>query len=293
MTTTETRRRRGTSTTMSNRGWRTISSASSPDPLGSIISIQREDDERTADSAHVPALPTLRAQQRDVRARLRSGFKTRHELLVWSHVAAAISVGRVPDDWFSHLINDQWTVAACLDSHAKREAICGDTAPSPSEARTERTRIVQDVLSPAFQKAVDVIRAQSNDFTDDQEGVRHTDRQRFIAMRPRLHQRVVDQHRALRTPFGEGVQSQADAVEWADEVAYAASGHLPRDFTATVCNPMSQWWTALANEQTAVLDSMLAQDVLPAWNSALRTASSNAEELPSGRVASSSGGNLS
>jgi hypothetical protein len=56
---------------------------------------------------------------------------------------------------------------------------------------------------------------------------------------------------------------------------------------------MSQWWTALANEQTAVLDSMLAEDVLPAWNSALRTASSNAEELPSGRVASSTGGNLS
>jgi len=255
--------------------------------------MQREDDDRTAESAHVPALPTLRAQQRDIRSRLRTGFGSRHELLVWSHVAAAISVGRVPDGWFSHLINDQWTVAACLDSHAKRERLCGDTAPSPSEARTERTRIIQDVLSPAFQKAVDVIRAQSNDFTDDQDGVRHTDRQRFIAMRPRLHQRVVDQHRALRTPFGEGVRSQADAVEWADEVAYAASGHLPRDFTSKVCNPMSQWWTALANEQTAVLDSMLAEDVLPAWNSALRTASSNAEELPSGRVASSSGGNLS
>jgi len=256
--------------------------------------MQREDDDRKAESAHVPALPTLRAQQRDVRSRLRSGFESRHELLVWSHVAAAISVGRVPDEWFSHLINDQWTVAACLDSHAKRERLCGDTAPSPEEARTERTRIIQDVLSPAFQKAVDVIRAQSNDFTDDQDGVRHTDRQRFIAMRPRLHQRVVDQHRALREPFGEsGVRSRADAVEWADEVAYAASGHLPRDFTAKVVNPMSQWWTALANEQTTVLDSMLAEDVLPAWNSALRTASSNAEELPSGGVAGSSGGNLS
>jgi len=256
--------------------------------------MQREDDDRKAESAHVPALPTLRAQQRDIRSRLRSGFRSRHELLVWSHVAAAISVGRVPDGWFSRLINDQWTVAACMDSHEKREALCGDTAPSPSEARTERTRIIQDVLSPAFQKAVDVIRAQSNDFTDEQDGVRHTDRQRFIAMRPRLHQRVVDQHRALREPFGEtGVRSQADAVEWADEVAYAASGHLPRDFTSQVCNPMSQWWTALANEQTSVLDSMLAEDVLPAWNSALRTASSNAEELPSGRVASSAGGNLS
>lgn len=255
--------------------------------------MQREDDDRTAESAHVPALPTLRAQQRDIRSRLRTGFESRHELLVWSHVAAAISVGRIPDGWFSRLINDQWTVAACLDSPSQRRQLCGETAPSPSEARTERTRIIQDILSPAFQKAVDVIRAQSNDFTDEQDGVRHTDRQRFIAMRPRLHQRVVDQHRALRAPFGEGVRSQADAVEWADEVAYAASGHLPRDFTATVCNPMSQWWTALANEQTAVLDSMLAEDVLPAWNSALRTASSNAEELPSGRVASSSGGNLS
>ena len=246
----------------------------------------REDNELTAEKAHVPALPTLRAQQRDMRSRLRAGFSSRHELLVWSHVAAAISVGRVPDEWFSRLINDQWTFAACLDSHAKRERLCGNTAPTPSEARTERTRIIQDVLSPAFQKAVDVIRAQSGDFTDEQDGVRHVDRQKFIAMRPRLHQRVVDQHKALREPFGDsGVRSQADAVEWADEVAYAASGHLPRDFTSRVCNPMSQWWTALANEQTAVLDSMLAEDVLPAW--------SNAEELASGTVESSSGGNLS
>mgnify|MGYP000327284106 CR=1 FL=1 len=257
--------------------------------------MQREDDDRTAQKSHVPALPTLRAQQRDIRSRLRSGFSSRHEILVWSHVAAAISVGRVPDAWFSRLINDQWTVAACLDSHEKREALCGDTAPSPSEARTERTRIIQDVLSPAFQKAVDVIRSQAGDFVDEQDGVRHVDRQRFIAMRPRLHQRVVDQHRALREPFGEtGVRSQADAVEWADEVAYAASGHLSRDFTAMVCNPMSQWWTALANEQTAVLDSMLAEDVLPAWNSALRTACANAKELASGTAnSSSSAGNIS
>ncbi len=255
--------------------------------------MQREDDETTAESAHVPALPTLRAQQADIRRRLRDGFESRHDLLIWSHVASAICVGRVPDTWFSELINDQWTVAACLQDETRRVDLCGETAPSDSQAQTERTRIVQDVLSPAFARAVDVIRAQSADFTDEQDGVRHTDRQRFIAMRPRLHQRVVDQHRALRKPFGDGIQSQADAVEWADNVAYAASGALDRGFTSRVCSPMSQWWDALANERVAVLDSLLAEEVMPAWNSALRTASANAEELPSGTVDASTGGNIS
>jgi len=76
--------------------------------------MQREDDETKAESAHVPALPTLRAQQADIRQRLRDGFESRHDLLIWSHVASAICVGRVPDTWFTELINDQWTVAACL-----------------------------------------------------------------------------------------------------------------------------------------------------------------------------------
>lgn len=261
--------------------------------MGSVLSMQREDDDTTAESAHVPALPTLKAQQEDIRQRLREGFESRHSLLVWSHVASAIAVGRVPDTWFADLINDQWTVAACLKNEGDRVELCGSKAPTDSQARTERTQIVQEVLSPAFQRAVDVIRAQSADFTDEQDGVRHTDRQRFIAMRPRLHQRVVDQHRALRKPFADGIQSQADAVEWADNVAYAASGALDRGFTARVCSPMSQWWDALANERVAVLDSLLAQEVMPAWNSALRTASSNAEELPSGTVDSSTGGNIS
>lgn len=283
---------RGKLMRMPNRGWRTISTTSTG-PLGSIISMQREDDETRAESAHVPALPTLKAQQEDIRRRLRRGFESRHDLLMWSHVAAAISVGRVPDSWFSDLINDQWTVAACLDDESKRATLCGDSAPSDSQARTERTQIVQEVLSPAFQRAIDVIRAQSADFTEEQDGVRHTDRQRFIAMRPRLHQTVVDQHRALRKPFGDGIRSQADAVEWADNVAYAANGALERDFTTRVCSPMSQWWDALSNERVAVLDSLLAEEVLPAWNSALRTASSNAEELPSGTVDSSTGGNIS
>lgn len=255
--------------------------------------MQREDDETQADSAHVPALPTLKAQQEDIRQRLRDGFESRHALLMWSHVAAAISVGRVPDTWFSDLINDQWTVAACLDDESMRVALCGDSAPTDSQVRNERTQIIQETLSPAFQRAIDVIRAQSADFTEEQDGVRHVDRQRFIAMRPRLHQAVVEQHRALRTPFANGIQSQADAVEWADNVAYAANGALSRDFSARVCSPMSQWWDALSNERGAVLDSLLAEEVLPAWNSALRTASSNAEELPSGTVESSTGGNIS
>lgn len=255
--------------------------------------MQREDDETMAQTAHVPALPTLKAQQEDIRQRLRTGFEQRHDVLLWAHVASAISVGRIPDTWFNDLVNDQWTVAACLRDEDQRKVLCQERAPTDAEARNERTQIVQDVLSPAFQRAVDVIRAQSGDFTDEQDGVRHTDRQRFIAMRPRLHQRTVDQHRALREPYAGGIESQADVVEWADSVAYAASGHLPRDFTTRVASPMSQWWDALANERGNVLDSLLARDVLPAWNSALRTASANAEELPSGRVASSSGGNIS
>lgn len=244
----------------------------------------------------MPALPVLRAQQRDLREWLRAGMPARRDLLLWAHGAAAVSVGEVPDDWFSSLINDQWTVAACLSDPSDRRRLCGDAAPSASQARSRRTEIIRGTLSPAFGKALERVRTHAGDYVEDAQGIKHTDKQRFLALRPRLHQVAVEQHRALLEPFGVGEErphDRASVVEWADTVAYAcAGGSLPSNWPRAVSMPSGEWCDALLNGRSSVLESNLAADVLPAMNEALRTAAKEADELAARRGGGGGNGSI-
>lgn len=255
------------------------------------------DDDGGREGSHTPALPTLRDQQHQIRARLREGFDSRRELLQWSHATAAVSVGQVPDGWFADLINDPWVVAACLADETHREHLCGDQAPNDETAQSVRMDIIQDTLSPAFQSALGFIRRQTADYTDDKEGIRHIDKQRYLALRPRLHELAVAQHKAIRKAFGAGgyepLGSREAVVDWADYVGYSCAGVLPADFTRTVASPLGEWWFALTQGRGATLESILAAEILPAMNQALRTAASEAEELPARNIGNESGGNIS
>lgn len=265
-------------------------------PLGMVLDRQTGA-EKDETSAHTPALPTLRAQQRDLRKRLRDGFDDRVDLLMWSHAAAATSTGHVPDAWFGRLLNDRWMVAACLSDESRRVKLCGDKAPDDDAAASVRLDIVQDVLSPGFQTALSSVRQRAMDHTDDGQGVKNTDKQQFLAMRPRLHQIAVAQHKALRQAFGlgdwEALSSREDVIEWSDYCGYAAAGFLSRDFTGRVASPLGEWWGSLTNDRGAELVSLLASEVLPRFNAALRVSAAESDEMASRARFDSEGGNIS
>lgn len=283
------------------QGWVTISSSSpsstvaGTSPLGAVL--DRHIAEKDEQSAHTPALPTLRAQQRDLRERLRNGVDSRIDLLMWSHAAAATSTGHVPDGWFSDLLNDRWVVAGCLNDPDRRAALCGDRSPDAAAVESVRLDIVQDVLSPGFQTALSSVRRRAMDHTDDGQGVKNTDKQRFLAMRPRLHQIAVAQHKALRQAFGLGdwepLSSREDVIEWSDYCGYAAAGFLSREFTSRVASPLGEWWGSLTNDRGGELVSLLAAEVLPRFNAALRVSAAESDEMASRARFDSEGGNIS
>jgi len=271
------------------------SSVSSASPLGDVLDKQRSDLDEKA--AHTPALPTLRVQQQELRERLRDGLEDRRAILMWSHAAAAVAVGQVPDGWFGDLVNDRWTVAACLADESKRVGLCGRNSPDDEQAASVRMDIIQNTLSPAFQSALGTVRERAGDVTTDRDGVKHMDRQRFLALRPRLHQVAVAQHKALRQAFGAGdwdpLDSREAVIEWCDYVGYSCAGFLERDFTTRVASPMGQWWGSLTEDRGAELESLLAAEVLPAMNAALRVSGAESDEMAARSHFDSDGGNIS
>jgi hypothetical protein len=238
-----------------------------------------EDGER-GEQAWMPGLPTLRAQQRDLIQSLRSGFQNRRHALMWAHAVGVLSLGHVSDEWYAELLGDRYRVGALLADTEDRADLCSHP-PSDSSATFIRDQIQQDALAPAFQDARAEIRASASDYTEGEGGVGDPSRQRFLAMRPRLHQIAVAQHQALLEAFDD-FESRREVLDWADFLDYATLSYLPGDFPSRVSSPTSDWWHVLTSSERGVwLELRLAETVLPAANNALRDAMQSGTEEPS------------
>lgn len=234
------------------------------------------------DTAWTPGLPTLRAQQRDLIQRLRDGFDSRRSILLWTHAVAAVSLGLVSDEWFGRLfsLGNRYRLAALLAAPGDRAAMCS-SPPDESTADFVRDDVQQATLSGAFQRARSELRANAGDYTDGDDGVSDTDNQRFLAMRPRVHQIVVEQHNAILDAFS-GFDSRRQVLDWVDHVDYATTGYLDQKFVDEATAMHSEWWHLLtaSDDRSVWLEARLAQEVLPACNRAIREAVRTGEEAP-------------
>lgn len=265
-----------------------------PSPLGAILELQDRDEEN--EGAYVPALSTVRAQQEALKKRLREGFNGRHDFLMWTHAVAAVSAGSVPNEWFSDAIGNRWLVACCLADEDDRERLCSRDVPQHI-AESRREDLLHETVSPAMEKGLELLRSNSRDYTEDVGGIKQTDRQRFLGMRPRLHQIAVAQHRAILEALGHrngGLNDRREVADWADYVVYACGGFTPDRFSARVTAPMGQWYSDLVSPGgSVVVEFLLAEEMLPAANQALRAAVREGEELAARRAPSNSDGGIS
>lgn len=240
------------------------------------------------DGAYAAALDTLRSHQQDVRNELMAGFEHRQDILLWQHRAGALTIGQIADGWYTETIADRWLCAALLKDQDKRAAMCeADTAPSDRLAKGCRLNIVKDELIPAFQQALTVARELASDYADAGDRAPVADRQRYIFMRPQLDDLYRNQREVLLSALGAGgeegpdpVTTREGAIDWADSAIYATTGFLPGEFAQQVAHPASEWWGALTESRGPYLELLLAQQVLPAMNRALRDTAKRASESP-------------
>jgi hypothetical protein len=259
------------------KGESPVSALLSPDVESSAgIDVEGEDGQR----AWVPGIPTMRAQQRELIDRLRSGFTSRREVFYWAHAVGVLSWGWIRPNWYADLLTDPFMVAALLRSRETREQVA-QQPPTDAGAETLRTDMETTVLQPAFQRARQDLVDAAGDF--DPSSDTNPSEQRYIAMRPRLHQVALDQHDALSRAF-ETHDARESVVDWLDALDNAAPGAFPPEFFRRVTTPTSEWWVVLTADTPGVrLEEKLAEEVLPRLNATVARAVETGSESPARR----------
>jgi hypothetical protein len=238
------------------------------------------DPDAVAGDSYVPALDTLAQHKESLHDDLRAGFTDIRDVLLWQHAVSTATLGHVDSEWLPTVVTNRWQLATMLADADRREAITPNP-PSPETAQSERLRVFQYHLLPAFNDAQSILRNRAGDYSD-QGPVEDVDRQQFVAMRPRLHQRAVDQHAVLKWAVGlddRPLTTHEDLLLWVSDLQDATDGFLPEGFADRVTARLGHWWDALLSEAVGCwLLSLLAQDVLPVMNEALADAAERSNE---------------
>jgi hypothetical protein len=230
--------------------------------------------------ARAMAFRVLERQQADVHDAFRAGFGSVGELVEWLHAASAVSLGYVDDEWVSSVVGDWWLVAGLLDDADRRQAL---TEHPPARPAMVRERQLREHLLPAFNSAVAFLRANAETHAEQDVERAGQRRQRFLAMRPRVHQVAVAQHRLLRRALGapeaDPIATQQDLTDWARAVVQVTTGAVSSEWLRTVTRPTSLWATLLTGDSgRAMLYALVASDLLPAMNAALHDAAQRGSE---------------
>ncbi|AUG49514.1 hypothetical protein BVU17_18175 (plasmid) [Haloarcula taiwanensis] len=235
-------------------------------------------DDGSVDRSFAAGLDSLRAQQRHLQQSLRDGFQSRTEVLEWCHAVDVVSGGQTPETWHEELVQDRWEVACLMADADDRVAIC-DQAPSDDEtADAFRRRLIRKVLLPAFQDATELLRERVGEFSDE-EGVKDAERIQYVAGRPRLHQRAVEQHGMLRWTLRDPPRVESEVMAWAEDIIHMTEGHVRSGFIEDVLDRHGDWWHSLTRGPSVRLEWLLASEIFPAMNSSLSELVTNSNEL--------------
>jgi len=237
--------------------------------------------------AFAAAMDTLRAHQQDVREALLAGFDNRQGILLWQHRCGALTIGRIRDGWYKSILTHRWDTAALLDDPETRERMCS-SPPTDSLARKYRYDIIQNDLIPGFQDALSVARSLAVDYSETGDYAPVGARQQYIFMRPQLDDLYQSQRDVLKWALGrtdglddrELITGREGLIEWADATIYATNGLIESGFAGRVASPASPWWGPLTDAPGPTLELLLASQVLPGFNRALRDTADRAQEQP-------------
>lgn len=224
------------------------------------------------DRGYAPAFPAVYQQQQKLKRRLRHGFEDANELILWQHDVDVYSLGFATETWHSGILTDRYQIRVL-------------TSDDRDESDQTVSEILQEVVTPAFRSAQGFLRQAAMDFQEKVD----VDK-RYPAMRPRVGQLASAQRSALESVLDlqpgqyedtkKDITTREDLNDWVDKVVYATAGGVDDAFLQQVVSPASEWWRAIFGPNQAYLHILLAEEVLPQMNDAIRNAAYNSDEQP-------------
>lgn len=231
----------------------------------------------------VPALDTLVKDQRELFDELERGFGRRVDVVEWCHKASVRTLGQLPDEWAAEILSDRYRLAAMLDDQRVRDRTTKH-APDDERARRERRMLADDELLRASRSAMQLLGQQAEEYIEtDEQGSGIEGDQRWLAMRPGLHDLAARQRGSIRRVLGlddaypGGLTGYEDVSEWVRGVIRATKGVDGGISTSAVWD--LYWRNALTGPvDSASMHALIAEDVLSVMNRSIRETATAARE---------------
>lgn len=243
---------------------------------------------------HRPALKKLASDQRtDVIEPLESGFASRAAVIRWLQQTSVRTLGRIPDAWFAQV--------------ALRPDLLDMLTGESREAALQRAMLADTRLFPVCHDAYKRLRKSAREYVnaedapDARDATENPEAQKFVAMRPSLHDLDRTQQRVIQDGL-TGFKTREDLREWAHTVVEASEGLIPREYAAHCAySPtkakalLSQFNGDHPDRQAQVArETLLAEDILPRFNAGVRDLLDIADEAPQEeRMQYAGGGSIS
>lgn len=227
---------------------------------------------------NLPAMQTLRSQQRDLLDEFSQGFGSRREVLDWGRRVGVYTLGEFDSDALDRLINSKNGLGILI---GPRYYPSGSKPLRPHEEVAVREAILAVEMIPAViasMKRMRFLAVQYDLRTDarpDSEGQRHP------GMRPLLSE-INDRQEYALEGFLDGFEDLSEFREWILWAVEATWAELDPAFPDRVLSREPRLASILveeSEESERVRETLASKYLLPAFSKAVTTAASSAAEV--------------
>jgi len=227
------------------------------------------------------SLDTLSDDQAELFDELESGFATRVDVVLWLHKVSARTLGMADDQLALDVLRNRYRLAAMLEDPRARARLSSN-APDDDRARRERKMLANDELLEACRDAMQFLGRHADEHVGGYAG-EDLGPQRYLAMRPALHDTVSRQRGAIKRVLGRddsyprGLESGRDVERWVRGVIRSVKGSDAGISQAATWD--LSWRTTLTADPTSpTLHLHLADRVLPIMNRTIRESATGSRE---------------
>jgi len=250
------------------------------------------DDERTNPAeTYRPALVKAVEDTRDVLGELIAGFDSRRALLEWLQQLTTRTLGEIDTDFYRKLgrqfrvdpqagTSQDRVLLACL---LTPEARTRHKEVPESTAREVRRRLAASQILPARHRAVRRLRKDAGEYIGGDARDKEHDplEQRFIAMRPSLHE--LDERQAdVLGRLLDGLETRESIIDWSNDLELATHGEIPEQWATRAYKEDSTAAVLLDADERAARgrELLAAYHIIPHFNEGVSTLAGRAGEEP-------------
>lgn len=181
-----------------------------------------------------PALVKLVTDIRESEQALLEGFGSRREILLWTQEVAVRLLGELPQSWFHQMARQFRGIPS---SERERTLVSALLRPqyrtrplAEPKAREFRRQLSARTIRPAAHRAFRELRADAGEYVDDGSDDKHAPgKQRFIAMRPAIHE-LYGHQRTTLTSLLDGFDNREEILDWGHDLELATHGEIDEEF---------------------------------------------------------------